>query len=158
MENRICPRCSKPAYDNVIIKGVCHNCYRSFIWKPKKKICPRCKRLLYLKSKGLCAGCYNTTYHLEYLKAKNLVKRHNIDIETYKKLTEKCVICGFDKFVALHHLDQDEKNNSETNLVGLCPNHHSMLHTIKYKDEVFQLLKEKGFNPQEKKLAFKKEK
>lgn len=152
MENIICPRCNKPAYKNRITKqGVCFNCYRKFFWIKKTSICPRCKRTLYLKSKGLCAGCYNTVYNLEYAKAKNQMKLYGLDYETYKKLTEKCVVCGFDKIVALHHLDQNKKNNSRENLVGLCPNHHAMLHMIKYREEIFQALREKGFNPQEKK-------
>ena len=107
---------------------------------------------MFLKGRGLCSGCYNTTYFLDYQKARNQTKLYGLDYGIYKKITEKCVICGFDKFVVLHHLDQDKKNNSINNLVGLCPNHHQMLHTLKYRDEVFQLLKERGFSPQEKKL------
>jgi predicted HNH restriction endonuclease len=79
------------------------------------------------------------------------MKRYGLNYETYKKITEKCVICGFDKFVALHHLDQDKSNNSGQNLIGLCPNHHQMLHTQKYREEIFQALREKRLNPQEKK-------
>lgn len=151
MESKICPKCNKVA--KRITKGVCHECYIKHIWQRKKEVCPRCKRLLPLKAKGLCGGCYTTLFRLEYNKAANYKKRYNLDLKTYRKITEKCIICGFDKFVALHHLDQDRKNNSESNLVGLCPNHHQMLHTSKYRLEIFQLLKEKGFNPQEKTLS-----
>ena len=48
----------------------------------------------------------------------------------------KCIICGFDKVVDVHHLDENNKNNSPDNLVPLCPNHHKMYHSIKYKQEV----------------------
>ena len=78
------------------------------------------------------------------------MKWHGLDIDTYKKITQKCILCDFDKFVALHHLDQNKNNSSPENLIGLCPNHHQMLHTLKYREEVFQALREKGFNPQEK--------
>ena len=80
------------------------------------------------------------------------MKLYGLDHDKYKKLTEKCILCGFNKFVVLHHLDQNNKNNSQENLVGLCPNHHQMLHTLKYREEIFQALKEKGFNPIERKL------
>ena len=144
----LCPKCNKET--KIITKGVCHNCYRKHFWVQKKDICPRCKRTIHLKSKGLCAGCYNTVYRLEDQKARNQMRLYGLDYETYKKITEKCIVCGFNKFVALHHLDQNKKNNSEANLIGLCPNHHQMLHTLKYREEIFKILKEKGFNPQEK--------
>ena len=135
---RICPECKR---ETLWFSGrVCQNCYRNKYWKRKKGICPRCKRLIYLKSKGLCAGCYNTTFHLDYQKAKNQMKLYGLDYDAYKQITKKCAICDFNKFVALHHLDQNKSNNSRENLVGLCPNHHQMLHTLKYKEEIFQAL------------------
>ena len=148
--NKICPRCGKPHWR--FNRGVCFNCYRKYLWPRKKKVCQKYGRSMFLKAKGLCGGCYNTTYFLDYQKARNQMQLYGLDFETYKRITQQCVICGFDKFVALHHLDYNRKNNSVDNLVGLCPNHHQMLHTLKYKDEIFKLLKEKGFNPQEKKL------
>ncbi len=74
-------------------------------------------------------------------------RRHSPDyIETYKRITKKCVVCGFDKIVDLHHLDEDRTNNSEGNLIGLCPNHHKMFHDLRYRKEISQQLREKGFN------------
>ncbi len=61
-----------------------------------------------------------------------------------KKLTRKCVICGFNEIVELHHLDKNRKNNCRDNLIGLCPNHHKMFHTIKYREKILKKLKEKG--------------
>lgn len=60
-------------------------------------------------------------------------------------MKEKCVVCGFDKLVEIHHLDHNKQNNSQDNLVGLCPNHHKMLHSKQYQQEIFNVLKEKGF-------------
>ena len=150
IQPKICPGCGKQTF--WFTGKICHNCYRHNFWKREKKICPRCKRLLPLKGKGLCGGCYNIIYRLEYQKARNQMKLYGLDHDKYKKLTEKCILCGFNKFVVLHHLDQNNKNNSQENLVGLCPNHHQMLHTLKYREEIFQALKEKGFNPIERKL------
>ena len=67
------------------------------------------------------------------------------------------MICNFNKVVDLHHLDENKKNSSENNLIGLCPNHHKMLHDFRYKEEILDLLKEKGYIVhKDKKLNFKK--
>jgi len=147
---KICPMCNKES--KWFTGKICQNCYRQNIWQRKKKICPRCKRLLFLKGKGLCGGCYNIVYRLEYQKARNHLINYGLDYNTYKKITKKCAICGFDKIIDLHHLDQNRNNNSQENLIGLCPNHHRMLHNIDFKDEIFKILIKKGFNPTEKKL------
>ena len=97
-----------------------------------------------IHAKGLCAGCYNFVFHLDKTKERNHRKNHNIDITTYKKITEKCFICGFNEIVDLHHIDENRENNSESNLIGLCPNHHKMIHDFRYKKKVLEILKEKG--------------
>ncbi|PIZ82634.1 hypothetical protein COX97_03825, partial [Candidatus Pacearchaeota archaeon CG_4_10_14_0_2_um_filter_05_32_18] len=74
-----------------------------------------------------------------------------------KKITSSCVACGFDKVVDLHHLDENNKNNSPNNLIGLCPNHHKMLHDFRYREEMLNILREKGHNiSQDPKLEFRK--
>lgn len=111
---------------------------------------------MFEKAKGLCGGCYNTVFMLDYNKAWNHKKRHNINLEIYKEITKKCIICGFDKIVDLHHLDENKKNNSRDNLIGLCPNHHKMFHDIRYRKEMIKQLEEKGFNiPESEKWNFK---
>jgi ribosomal protein L37E len=151
-----CPKCGRKNYR--ITAGVCHNCYRKHIWKRKLKVCKRCGREKPIHAKGYCVGCYNFVFHLDYNKAWNYKKDHNIDIELYKKITKSCVICGFNSTVDLHHLDGNKKNNSESNLIGLCPNHHKMLHDFKYRAEMLGILKEKGFAIQDDpKLEFKKD-
>lgn len=138
-------------------KGLCFNCYTRTAWKPQKGICKRCGREMHLHAKELCRGCYNFVFRLDANKAYNYKKEFGLDYKTYKRLTQKCVICGFDKIVDLHHLDEKKQNNSETNLVSLCPNHHKMLHDFRYRAEMFSILKEKGFTvPEDKKLDFKK--
>ena len=51
----------------------------------------------------------------------------------------ECAICGFDKIVAIHHIDENHNNNDPKNLIPLCPNHHEMVHS-KWKDEVVPLI------------------
>ena len=135
-----CPNCKK--IQSWFTGNICQGCYRKYKWKPKKSICPRCKRLIKIHAQGLCSGCYNYTFYLESTKAHNHKKIHNISYETYKKITSRCLICGFDKVVDLHHLDEDHKNNSEKNMIGLCPNHHKMLHNFQFREEVLTQIRE----------------
>ncbi len=136
-----CSNCGKECIKHA--KGMCTTCYKKLVWKPKLKKCSKCGRELPHHAKGLCAGCYNTTFHLEKAKNGNYKRYHNIDPALYKKITEKCLICEFGKVVDLHHLDKNRKNNSPDNMIGLCPNHHSMLHNLKYKDEIKKQIQEK---------------
>lgn len=136
-----CSNCEREVIKHA--KGMCTTCYKRLAWKPKKRICTRCGRLMMHQAKGYCPGCYNFVFHLERTKAGQRKKLHNIDNETYKKITAKCLICGFDKVVDLHHLDNNHKNNSEDNMIGLCPNHHKMIHDFRYKEEIFNQIKEK---------------
>lgn len=137
-------------------KGLCFNCYRKYAWKQKNINCKRCGRNLPNHAKGFCAGCYNFVFHSDTTKARNHRVYHNIDPILYKKITEKCVLCDFNRIIDLHHLDQNKENNSENNLIGLCPNHHKMFHDFRFKEEIIELLKEKGFLiPEDKKLQFK---
>jgi hypothetical protein len=127
-------------------KGLCYTCYKKLKWKPKIQICKRCKRKIPIHAKNLCAGCYNYTFHLEKNKAYNHRKSSNVDLKTYRKVTKECVICGFSKIVDLHHIDLNKQNNNPKNLIGLCPNHHRMIHNSNFRYEIFQILKEKGFD------------
>ncbi|MBT3691401.1 hypothetical protein HOD75_00115 [archaeon] len=136
----ICKICNKEKKVNGNL--VCNWCYRREIWKPKLQECPRCKRTKPHHSKGYCKACYNYVFFIDNTKAHNYKKYHNIDFETYKRLTKSCLICNFDKVVDLHHLDEDHNNNNEDNLIGLCPNHHKMLHDFRYKDEIQQQIQQ----------------
>lgn len=125
-------------------KGYCYGCYRKFSWKPKKGICKRCGKEKQLHAKEVCPGCYTTIFRLQYNKNWNYQNRHNISLELYRKITKKCVVCNFDKIIDLHHLDCNKENNSEENLIGLCPNHHKMIHHNEFRQEVIKLLQEKS--------------
>lgn len=48
---------------------------------------------------------------------------------------KKCVICGEDKIVEVHHLDENKLNNDYFNLIPLCPTHHQYWHS-NYKSEI----------------------
>ncbi|MEK6858652.1 MAG: hypothetical protein AABX53_01930 [Nanoarchaeota archaeon] len=127
-------------------KGLCYKCYRKHSWKPSKIICKRCKQEKSYHGRGLCRGCYSSVFQIEAVKAYNRRKLHNIDNELYQKITTQCILCGFDKIVDLHHLDHNHKNNNSANLVGLCPNHHKMLHHRTFQQEIYEQLIKKGYS------------
>ena len=139
-----CSNCSKEKEHHA--KGLCYACYKKINWKPKIQTCKRCKRKMQIHAKGLCPGCYNYVFHLDKNKAYNHRKSNNVDLKTFRKVTKECVICSFDKIVDLHHIDSNKSNNSPKNLIGLCPNHHRMIHNLKFRNDIFQKLKEKGFD------------
>lgn len=138
-----CKNCKKEVEHHA--KGMCYNCYKKFAWQPKKIICKRCKKQKVHHSQGYCSSCYNFLFHYDLIKEHNYRKWHNLDLETYRKLTKSCNVCSFDKIIELHHIDGNRENNSEKNLVGLCPNHHKMIHMFEFREEIFKILKEKGF-------------
>lgn len=70
---------------------------------------------------------------------ENATNYRTIAFQNWKK---ECVVCGFDKIVVVHHMDENHNNNDINNLVPLCPNHHEMFHS-KYRDEVEPLIIQK---------------
>ena len=140
----ICENCKREM--SIHAKKMCCTCYKKLFWKPELIKCKRCERLLPMRAKGFCAGCYSSLFTIEHVKQENVKNLYGIDYETYKQITTSCVICGFDKKVSMHHLDKNKLNNSRDNLVGLCPNHHMMIHDRKYQDEIISILREKGYD------------
>lgn len=149
-----CVKCGKEKEHQA--KGCCGACYKKFFWKPKMIVCERCRREKPLHAKGLCGGCFNFIYRLDSNKAWNYKKYHNIQPVLYEKVTKSCAVCGFDKVVDLHHLNESKEDNSEQNLIGLCPNHHRMIHEFRYRAELFNELEKRGYRPpKDIKLEFK---
>lgn len=140
---RICPKCGKPA--KRFTKGTCHYCYRKTL-PPKLVICKRCGELKQYHAKGLCRGCYNSVFFIDVIKEANYKKNHKIKGELYHLLTRKCALCKWDIRVELHHIDGNHKNRKVTNLVGLCPNHHAMAKDRRYKKEIQDKLRKKGYH------------
>jgi hypothetical protein len=48
---------------------------------------------------------------------------------------KKCVVCGEQNIVAVHHYDENHNNDDPKNLIPVCPTHHMYLHS-RYKDMV----------------------
>lgn len=136
----ICKECHKET--EMHAHGKCYHCYRKN-YKQPTVVCKVCGKETEHHAKGMCNNCAQKLFYYDNIRSYNVRKVHNIDLESWKEVTKKCVICGFDKIVDLHHVDKNRKNTSTENMIGLCPNHHRMLHDMRYMKEIEKLIKEK---------------
>lgn len=68
------------------------------------------------------------------------LKYHPDEIAHYKAVLlryhkHKCLVCGFDKIIDAHHVDENHDNNDPKNLVPICSNHHRMFHS-RFRSEI----------------------
>lgn len=78
-------------------------------------------------------------------------KYHPDELATYVTVAwrhhkKECIVCGEEKIVAVHHLNEIHSDNDPKNLIPLCPTHHQYVHS-KYKymveDKINTYLKQK---------------
>mgnify|MGYP001178119481 CR=1 FL=1 len=91
------------------------------------------------EKKGKSSKVCSMTCGRIYFKNKyDLVTEYNKERERednhYSKICfrfhkKECVICKENIIVAVHHYDKNEKNNHPTNLIPICPTHHSYIHS-----------------------------
>lgn len=101
----------------------CDCCGKEFIWEGR----------LYTKAYEGARFCSRSC-------ANNRQNWWNYNATHYRTIAlrhwkEECAICGFNKVVAIHHIDENKQNNDPHNLIPLCPNHHEMVHS-KWRCEV----------------------
>lgn len=107
----------------------CLSCSNKFLVTEREKLHPQ-------KDKYYCSrSCANNRQ--EWWK-DNATHYRTIAFQHWKC---ECAICGFDKVVAVHHIDENHYNNDPKNLIPLCPNHHEMVHS-KWSNEVIPLIEE----------------
>lgn len=132
-----CQHCGKE-FSLGNIKRHEHSCYLN----PKNlTLCKVCENPIknYKTSKGTCShSCSNKYFvHLRN-KPENYSNYQTICFKTHGK---KCIKCGEEKIVTVHHYDLNHNNNDPNNLVPLCPTHHQYLHS-RYADEVQPIVDE----------------
>lgn len=82
----------------------------------------------YKHSKGTCSrSCANK--HFRSGEDNGNWKGEKYQSICFLHHEKKCVVCGEDKIVAVHHYDCNHDNNDPANLVPLCPTHHSYVHS-----------------------------
>lgn len=94
----------------------------------------------YIGSKGTCSkSCANSYFKV----GKN---NGNYKGTSYQQLCfsshkKECIVCGENKIVAVHHMNENHHDNSIENLIPLCPTHHQYMHS-RYKDEILHIVEE----------------
>ena len=139
----VCVECKKEK--EIHAHGKCYKCYRREYTQPEI-VCKICGKKEVHHGRGICKKCYIRRYYKknpDLYKAHNIKRRYNIPYELWNEITKRCIICGFDKVVELHHLDKNHKNNNRENFIGLCPNHHKMLHNFKYSKNMKKEIKKR---------------
>ena len=108
---------------------ICERCGQKFNWLGRKKT----KK--FIDAKFCSRSCANnrSDWWKSNATSYRTIAEHNHKME--------CVVCGFDKIVAVHHIDENKKNSDPGNLIPLCPNHHEMVHS-KWKNEVLPIIVE----------------
>lgn len=59
---------------------------------------------------------------------KDIPSKYHLDRDIFIEKKRRCAVCGQKQVVHIHHIDSNKKNDNSENLVGLCPNHHMMVH------------------------------
>lgn len=101
------------------------------------KQCPVCKNTFSVKASSknnvTCSrGCANT-YFMTGSDHPNWKGDYNYRRICFSNHEKKCIICGEDKIVEVHHFDGNHDNDEPSNLVPLCPTHHKYWHS-RYKN------------------------
>ncbi len=108
----------------------CDCCSKEFIWEGRQ----------YTKSFEKAKFCNRSCSNNRQSWWKdNSTHYRTIALQHWKK---ECSICGFDKIVAIHHIDENKQNNDPNNLIPLCPNHHEMVHS-KWRCEIQPIIDQK---------------
>lgn len=124
----------------------------------RKKKCAWCKKPFSIKQASqrccsqICYGKYYEKFQRKdrdekarirsreyYLENRDQIRaeRYDISIENYLEITKKCYFCDFKEIIDCHHIVPIRKGgpNILSNYLGLCPNHHKLIHLRKYKLE-----------------------
>lgn len=49
--------------------------------------------------------------------------------QSFRHHPRACVVCGEDRVIDVHHLNYEELDHNEENIVPLCPTHHRYIHS-----------------------------
>lgn len=98
-----------------------------------QKKCPVCGTV-HAKGGVTCSYSCSNTY---FRSGKN---NPNWKDETYRTTCwahhpKKCIICGEEKIVAVHHYNENHDDNRPENLIPMCPTHHQYMHS-RYSEEL----------------------
>ena len=129
-----CQYCQK----DVIVSNIKKHERSCFLNPDNIRLCKVCEKPIkdYKKSKGTCShSCSNKLFGHLRIKPEKL-RYTTLCWKVHKK---ECVVCGENKIVAVHHMNEDHHDNRMENLVPLCPTHHTYMHS-RYKEEILHIV------------------
>lgn len=108
-----------------------------------EKICPICEKTFKTgkgspKEKSTCSYSCSNSYFRSGLNNPNW-KEESYRSTCFLSHKKECVVCGENKIVEVHHLDEDKNNNRIENLIPLCPTHHKYWHS-RFKSEIEKIV------------------
>jgi len=109
------------------------------------KTCPVCGKEFqtnknHKREKVTCSHSCSNTF---FAHKRNLPERYtNYKTICFSKWPKKCLLCGYEKIVSVHHLDENHNNNNIENLIPLCMNCHGEVHSKEYREEALNKLNE----------------
>lgn len=101
----------------------------------KSKVCPVCETVFISESVTCSYSCSNTMFRhgreggLQYATDEQLAKEGRYRDLCFRHHVKRCIVCGEENIVAVHHLNENHDDNRPENLVPLCPTHHQYCHS-----------------------------
>lgn len=102
-----------------------------------KKNCPICQKEFESKENAEQVTCSYSCSNTYFARKRNKPERYkNYKTICFHHHKKECVVCGENRIVEVHHMDEDHENNDPMNLVPLCPTHHQYWHS-RYRELIF---------------------
>lgn len=117
------------------------------VYPKVEKSCPVCGKLFIIhegspRANTVCSrSCSNTMFRSDENHPSWTIGKGSYRERCWRTWGKKCAIpgCEWELTVDAHHIDGDRNNNVKTNLISLCPNHHSLL---RLEDENREMMNE----------------
>jgi len=125
IRKRPCVYCHAEKGTNVI-----HRHEKSCWLNPKNtKLCSVCKLPIkdYTRGTTCSYACSNTEFRTGEDNGNWKTSAYRSTCFLYHE--KKCVVCGEENIVEVHHLNEDHNDNRPENLTPLCPTHHQYFHS-----------------------------
>jgi len=133
---KVCEYCNS----NISLPNYKRHTKKCYVNPKNLKYCPVCNKIIKQVGNVTCSqGCARKYFNCYSWGVDKLRAYSTICFRFHKK---KCVVCGEDKAVVVHHFDYNHKNNDPKNLIPLCPTHHSYLHNKDLKDLISDKIEE----------------
>ena len=138
----------------------CSSRYNGKKFKKKPNVeCSYCGKMVYKSPSRIkrtktgnlfCSNACKAASHKVGTGLKDMIKIHypNLNYRTicFAEHDKECIICGEDKIVSVHHIDENHHNDDPNNLLPICPTHHQYIHSGKkymVRDQVIDYLDNK---------------